>query len=98
MSFEIEHAPGTSMEDIKKAEKEFKKDCLAKAQGLTREEFNAKIDSIKGFFEERKEYMHKNKRTSGNTTIYPTSKECLRGCTHIHKDAPEGSTCQDCAS
>ena len=33
---------------------------------------------IKGFLESRKGFMMKNRYKIGNTTIYPTSKQCLK--------------------
>ena len=51
MTIELEHAPGTSMTDIKIAEMEHKKNSLAQAFGWSREEFDDKLDEVKEFFE-----------------------------------------------
>ena len=57
------------------------------------------IALTKDFLEGRKEFMIKNAYVKGKTTIYPTSRACLRGIRidpHVHKDLPEGSKCEDC--
>ena len=61
MSYEMEHAQGTSPEAIKQAEKEFRKDILANKFGWSRKEFDEKLEEVKGFLttqeiERRKKY------------------------------------------
>ena len=60
MTVEIEHAPGTSMANVKIAEMEFRKDCLAKAFGWEREKLDDMINVAKEFFElNKKEILRK---------------------------------------
>ena len=59
MSFEIEHAPGTSMTEIKIAEAEFRKNQLAKQFGWTREKLDEQLQDIKSFFELNKKKILK---------------------------------------
>ena len=61
MTILLEHAAGTSDADIKIAEKEFKKDCLAQSMGKTREEFDDILNEAKSFFEGHKKEILRGK-------------------------------------
>ena len=61
MTFEIEHKPGTSMEDVRKADREFIKDQLAISLGWTRDKLDDSLESIKEFLtlEEKNKRLNK---------------------------------------
>ena len=49
MSIELEFPAGTSKKKIAEAEKEYRKDALAKAFGWSREEFDENLERVKDF-------------------------------------------------
>lgn len=65
MTIELEHKPGTSEEDIKRKERQVKKQLLAQSFGWSMEELEDNLERIKDFFTQ----AEKEARKKGTSII-----------------------------
>jgi len=57
MTLELEHKKGLEDWEIKAREHEFKKECIRKKFGWSKEKFNDMLNDVKGFFELNKKQI-----------------------------------------